>query len=93
MKTSVRPCKNPNCKELIPSESRKLYHSNACKMRDYRRQNPVNKRATQTYIRYCKCCGQKFVTHHPSRVFDSNSCRVNYWQQQNRLKAKADRDE
>jgi hypothetical protein len=65
--------------------SRKVFCSKACKQRDYRRRKSEHKTPPEKFVRYCKCCGQKFLTNYKGKMFHTDSCRVNYWRQQTRL--------
>lgn len=65
-----------------------MYHSPACKQKAYRERQKHDKPDRERFVRNCKNCGQKFLTHYESRVFCKTSCRVNYHQSQKRLEKK-----
>jgi len=69
-----------------------MYHSPACKQAAYRKRKKPEYLERETFVRYCKNCGQKFLTHYPRRVFHSTSCRVSYSQTQKRLLLKEVQD-
>jgi len=84
---NLRKCKRHDCSNMLEYWSRKFYCSNACKQRDYRaRTTPHYNVAANPYVKYCRCCGQRFEALHPHAQFHAQSCRQRFYREQRLLR-------
>lgn len=87
MSTKIR-CLNPECNNYFDVGTARKYCSENCKQKAYRlRQKTSSKFTSQTFVKSCTNCGNKFTTRIRTQEFCKTSCRVSFWQQQKRIAA------
>ncbi len=84
----LKPCRCPDCTNLIDPETRRFYCCDNCKVRHHRLMDAAKKPAPIPLTKQCRCCGNWFCTFKKTQKFCKESCKVNLHNQQKRLATK-----
>jgi hypothetical protein len=85
---SLKPCRCPDCTNLIDSKKLAFYCSTLCRVRHHRLIAAQNKPAPTPISKQCRCCGKWFCTFKSRQIFCRESCKVNLHNQQRLLALK-----
>lgn len=84
----LKKCKETDCNNWIDGEKMRLFCSQACRQKAYRKRTKFSgRKVVTTRALICRNCATPFCSSQPKAAFCKTSCRVSFHQQMKRLGA------